>query len=219
MSKLNYPEYCKQAHTTAIYAASDYPFILLIEELGELGEACTAFKQLWDKAIIEDASLTKVTTLTLPKTHTISEELSLALAIAHNNIIKELGDIEWCMAECLHVLKLKITDDDIAIFVIKEGTNQASCQQAIASILAKAMRKQGQSLKELIDSTSTSAGKSDYYTEVQTKLLEQLLKLLNINEVIAEIYGVPIDVVRQTNLDKLASRKERSVIDGSGNAR
>lgn len=92
-----------------------------------------------------------------------------------------------------------------------------------ASKVAKAIRKEEMYIGNECESNVLSINYNDQATEKRFQMENELKKeagdILWQLSGLCEVMGWSLEEVAQQNLDKLASRKERNVIDGSGDNR
>ena len=121
-------------------------------------------------------------------------------------IIKELGDVCWYIANL--ITELKINVDDLTINSV-DGDALQLCGMmvistgVIAECVKKTMRDSGGVMPD----------------EKRSDVIDNIGMIIAYVDAIATIIGSSIDEVTQTNIDKLFSRKERGVIKGDGDNR
>jgi len=88
-----------------------------------------------------------------------------------------------------------------------------------ASKVAKAIRKGKMIIGGLACNELSFMHHEDRYAELEEELKKEAGDILWQLSGLCEVMGWSLEEVAQQNLDKLASRKERNVIDGSGDNR
>lgn len=126
-------------------------------------------------------------------------------------VIKELGDIFWYMAGIRVELNLQIEEDWNWLLKPKSATN-------ILQLLSESGKISEQIKKFLRDDYKT--GEENIFPEKRRKVIEEAWKniWLQLNT-ICDSMNTSIEEVARINNEKLASRKERNVIHGSGDER
>lgn len=126
-------------------------------------------------------------------------------------IVKELGDIFWYMAGIRVELDLQIEDDWSWLLKPEYATNGLQ-------LLSEAGKINEQVKKFLRDDWKT--GKEIAFPEKRRKVIEKAWKniWLQLNTICDSMH-ISIEEVARINNEKLASRKERNVIHGSGDER
>ena len=126
-------------------------------------------------------------------------------------IVKELGDIFWYMAGIRVELNLQIEDDWNWLLKSEYATN-------VLQLLSEAGKINEQVKKFLRDDWKT--GEEIAFPEERRKVIEKAWKniWLQLNT-ICDLMHISIEEVARINNEKLASRKERNVIHGSGDER
>lgn len=134
----------------------------------------------------------------------LMEEFNEYLSASKEEENAELGDIQWAISQCYKELGLMPHTPD-------SGIQVENPVLSLVSILSKAMRKHQITLEQVILNAKTIG------------IYDNLVMALNcVNdwcEYCAQRNDSHITDIRLANLAKLADRKKRNVIDGSGDHR
>ena len=204
-------DYIEFTKTTSIYpkdSAIDYLLYGIISEVGEFDEAADiCFDTFEEQHSIDDVNV-------------YSFEVKAAVFYCkehepelYDNLIKEIGDIFWYIAQLIDVLELPleyIINAWSTKVILALDDNEANV--TTDSDLIKAATKLADiRKKDVRDGYAPSL--------FQQKVLEQLQHLyVAIMGVVISIELTELDIIN-ANKEKLSSRKERDVLGGSGDDR
>lgn len=128
-----------------------------------------------------------------------------------DNLLKEAGDCYWYVAAIADALKVNL--QDVAHMDEAAPIYNGSRGLAVLDIVAAASEMAGIVKKSIRDNDGFLTG------EAQTKLEYHLFRALWTLEGLVAAFGSTGAAVRAKNLNKLADRKSRGVLQGSGDNR
>lgn len=204
-----YAEYQTEAAKTASYCSSEYPHLLLGEEIGEVAVAFTELTRQFTIINSNRPDCLFEDTMALRAGAEIDADTSSKYAMAHLNVVKELGDVEWAIAQYFAELGYpQYTNDDATTSI--ELDAMPTHYLNICGILAKATRKYGQTSDDAIYNAKL---------EVRDAIVAELDAIRNVIMGLTTVLGIDIHEVYKINTLKLRDRQSRNVIDGVGDNR